>query len=112
MGNLTEEVSLSSFTISNFPSTEISENSKKTPSILLTLSSGSLLLKLKFVFECALYSMRPIKEPCPKGLGRERGGEPQPSQNSLASHLRVGGHVGSSSPPSFLWLSHLLTWPL
>ena len=50
MGNLTEEVSLSSFSISNFPSTEISENSKKIPRILLTLSSGSLLLKLKFVF--------------------------------------------------------------
>lgn len=40
--------------------------------------------------------MRPIKELCPKGLGREHDGEPQPSQDSLASHLRVGGYTGSS----------------
>ena len=43
--------------------------------------------------------MRPVKEPCPKGLGREPGGESQPSQNSLASHPRVGGHAGSSVSP-------------
>lgn len=55
------------------------------------------------------FSMRPIKEPCPKGLGRERGGEPQPSQNSLASHLRVGGHLGPRLLQAFF--GSLISWP-
>lgn len=54
--------------------------------------------------------MRPIKELCPKGLGREHDGEPQPSQDSLASHLRVGGHTGSSVS-SKLSLSVSISWP-